>query len=86
MSSRPRVRLLVTSHHPCRMKRTRDATSKETLRLRKQLEKCKKSRHLMAEQHDEALAKLEHAKEVCSCAYRTFVSYGILWMFNFAYT
>lgn len=37
---------------------------KETDRLRKQLEKAKDSRKVMAQQHDDTLAALERAKEV----------------------
>ena len=42
----------------------RPNNSEEVLRLRRQLERSKESRKTMAEQHDEAVARLEQAKEV----------------------
>lgn len=41
-----------------------ESSSKEAERLRRQLERSKESRKLMAEQHDEAVVRLERAKEV----------------------
>lgn len=42
----------------------RPNNSEEVLRLRRQLERSKESRKTMAEEHDEAVARLEQAKEV----------------------
>lgn len=47
-----------------RIEETRGPSWKEVHRLRRQLQRSKESRTVMAEQHDEAAAKLERAKEV----------------------
>ncbi|CAM9112685.1 unnamed protein product [Laminaria digitata] len=47
----------------CDTTETRSISSEEVLRLRRQLERSKESRKIMAEEHDEAVARLERAKE-----------------------
>ena len=44
----------------------RGTSSEEVHRLRRQLKKSKESRRTLIEQHDEAVNRLERAKEVCS--------------------
>lgn len=46
----------------------RDTTSEEVHRLRRQIKKSKESRRAIVEMHDEAINRLERAKEVCSGA------------------
>lgn len=42
----------------------KDTSSEEVHRLRRQLKKSKESRRVIVEQHDEAINRLERAKEV----------------------
>lgn len=51
--------------------------SSEVLRLRRQLERSKESRKVMAEEHDEAVARLERAKEVGVLDVRRVRSYSV---------
>lgn len=61
----------------CLASEAKSISSEEVLRLRRQLEKSKESRKIMAEEHDEAVARLERAKEVGVLGVRRARSYSV---------